>query len=80
MANKNWAAIKFNLSHMTKQQRFNYFKYFRLQRPRWSDHLMDALYLVVVDLQSQSHAARLFGMHKQEVNRAVKKYQTYLGG
>ena len=65
---------------MTKQQRANYFKHFQILHPRWSDHLMDALYLVVVDLESQSHAARLFGMHKQEVNRAVKKYQTYLGG
>jgi hypothetical protein len=78
--NKHWTAVKYNLSLMTKQQRFNYFKYFRTHRPNWSDHLMDALYLVVVDLESQSYAARLFGMHKQEVNRAVKKYKDYLGG
>jgi len=65
---------------MTKQQRANYFKHFRSLHPRWSDHLMDALYLVVVDLHAQTHAAQLFGMHKQEVNRAVKKYQAYLGG
>jgi hypothetical protein len=41
---------------------------------------MDALYLVAVELHSQSYAAKLFGMHKQEVNRAVKKYKLYLGG
>jgi len=77
---KNWATVKYELGLMTKQQRFNYFKYFKLQRPRWSDHLMDALYLVVVDLHTQSYAARLFGMHKQEVNRAIQKYKAYLGG
>lgn len=78
--NKHWTAVRYDLSLMTKQQRFNYFKYFRTHRPNWSDNLMDALYLVVVDLESQSHVARLFGMHKQEVNRAVKKYKAYLGG
>ena len=77
---KHWSETKHNLSLMTKAQRFNYFKYFRTHRPRWSDTLMDALYLVAVDLQSQSYAAKLFGMHKQELNRAVKKYKTYLGG
>ncbi len=77
---KHWNEVKHELSLMTKAQRSNYFKYFHIHRPRWSDRLMSALYFVVVDLKSQSATAKAYGFHKQELNRAVKKYKTYLGG
>ena len=77
---KHWNEMKYALSLMTKAQRANYFKHFKVKKTRWSDRLLDALYLVAVDLHSQSYAAKQFQMHKQEVNRAVKKYQVYLGG
>jgi len=77
---KHWNKVKHELSLMTEAQRNNYFKYFHTHRPNWSDRLMSALYFVVVKLQTQSAVAKTYSFHKQELNRAVRKYKDYLAG
>lgn len=75
---KSWVLIQYELSQQTKIHRELLYKEFARTRTRWSDDLLKALYLVVVELQPQVVVARKLKFHKQEVNRAVRKYKVYL--
>jgi hypothetical protein len=75
---KSWVVIQYTLSQQTRTHRELLYKEFAKTRTRWSDNLLNALYLVVVELQPQVVVARKLKFHKQEVNRAVRKYKDYL--
>jgi hypothetical protein len=75
---KSWVVIQYELSQQSKTHRELLYKEFARTRIRWSDDLLKALYLVVVELQPQVAVARKLKFHKQEINRAVRKYKEYL--
>jgi hypothetical protein len=76
--NKGWIAIRHDLSRQTKKHReFLYYDFCQFHA-RWSKDLKNALYLVVVELQPQSAVAVKFELHKQVINRAIRKYKLYL--
>jgi hypothetical protein len=75
---KHWFEVMHELSLMTYKQREKLFNDFKMQSYNWALDTLDALKAVVVDLEQQTATARRFDMHKQEINRAVKKYKDYL--
>ena len=75
---KRWSVAQGELKSMSKEYRRLSVFLFTNKHPRLSDHMIEALKEVVIELQPQAYVARKLHLHRQAVNRVVKQFSAYL--
>jgi hypothetical protein len=76
--NNRWSVYQYKLSQKTHQQRLQLYHKFCEQHSKLTERVKSVLYVVVVNLETQSLAATMSGLPKQVVNRIVRKYKDFL--
>ena len=76
--NNRWSVCRHELSKKSHHQRHHLYLDFCQLHPKLTERVKSALYVVVVNLESQSLTAAMLGVHKQAVNRIVRKYRDFL--
>ena len=75
---KRWSDIQVKLQKLTTKDRTKLFNDFIGNHPKWADHTVECLRLVVVKLKSQTAVTKELDVHKQIVNRAVMHFKDFL--
>ena len=73
-----WSVYLHKLSKKSHQQRQQYYHDFCKLHPKLTTATKSALYVVVVNLETQSLTAEMVGLPKQTVNRIVRKFRDFL--
>jgi hypothetical protein len=75
---ERWSVYQYKLSQKTHQQRLQFYLDFCKQHPKLTERVKSALYVVAVNLETQSFTAEMSGLPKQVVNRVIRKFRDFL--
>jgi hypothetical protein len=75
---KRWPEIQAKLQKLNIKDRTKLFNEFISLHPKWADHTVECLRLVVIKLKSQTTVTKELDVHKQIVNRAVMHFKIFL--
>lgn len=75
--NDRWSVCHHELSKKSHHQRRELYLDFCKLHPKLTERVKNALYIVVVNLETQSLTAEMSGLPKQVINRVVRKFRNY---
>ena len=75
---KRWDMLQAVLANMSFRSRKQLFLDFAEEHDRWSKRTLEILSKVVVYMLPQHQVVKMYGIHKQSINRSVKIYKEFL--